>query len=84
MSQDDLSSFSERIGSSPDKVIVDLDAGTDDAWALLMLLHAEQRKQLKILALTCVQGNTSVRNVCTNVLRILDSVDRLDVRGVFR
>lgn len=33
----------------------------------------------KILGITCVQGNTDVDNCAKNALRVLDSVDRLDV-----
>ncbi|XP_035791995.1 uncharacterized protein C1683.06c-like [Anopheles albimanus] len=63
----------------PRKVIIDLDAGTDDAWALLMLLKAEQRYNLQVIAITCVHGNTDVDNVTTNVRRILTAIDRTDV-----
>ncbi|ETN65185.1 inosine-uridine preferring nucleoside hydrolase [Anopheles darlingi] len=64
---------------SPRKVVIDLDAGTDDAWALLMLLKAEQQYNLQVVAITCVHGNTDVDNVTTNVLRILTAIDRTDV-----
>ncbi|XP_050099802.1 uncharacterized protein LOC126580015 [Anopheles aquasalis] len=63
----------------PRKVIIDLDAGTDDAWALLMLLRAEKRYNLQVIAITCVHGNTDVDNVTSNVLRILTAIDRTDV-----
>ena len=33
----------------------------------------------QILGITCVQGNTDVDNCARNALRVLDSVDRLDV-----
>ncbi|KNC20808.1 hypothetical protein FF38_11268 [Lucilia cuprina] len=33
----------------------------------------------KILAITCVQGNTDVDSCAQNALRVLDSVDRLDI-----
>ena len=33
----------------------------------------------KILGITCVQGNTDVDNCAKNALRVLDTVDRLDV-----
>lgn len=61
-------------------VVVDVDCGVDDAWALLMLIRAEMElKTFKILGITCVSGNTDVDNVATNTLRLLDSMDRTDV-----
>lgn len=56
------------------KIIVDVDAGTDDAWALFMLLRAMDEGLCDILAITCVHGNTSVDNVVKNVFRILKTV----------
>jgi purine nucleosidase len=61
-------------------VVVDTDPGTDDAMAIYMLLAAENRKMLNLLAITCVCGNTSVDNGTKNALRVLQSVDRLDVK----
>lgn len=64
-------------------VIFDEDMGTDDAWALIMLLKAEQTHNLKVLAITCVAGNTTVQNVAINTLRVLQLLNRSDVRKKF-
>lgn len=61
-------------------VIFDEDMGTDDAWALIMLLKAEQTHNLKVLAITCVAGNTTVQNVAMNTMRVLELLNRSDVR----
>jgi len=61
------------------KVVVDTDAGIDDAFALAMLLAADKRQEIEIIAITTVLGNTGVRNVSRNVLKILHTADRLDV-----
>lgn len=60
-------------------VILDVDVGTDDAWAILLLLNNEIKSNFKIKAITCVFGNSSVGNIGKNVLRVLETVDRLDV-----
>jgi purine nucleosidase len=60
-------------------VIVDTDPGTDDALALYMLLAAEKKNLIKLLAVTCVSGNTDVHNGTRNALRVLQSINRLDV-----
>lgn len=62
-------------------VIFDTDMGSDDAWALQMMLKAERRlKSIKILAITTVMGNTTTDNVIKNTYRILDGLNRTDVR----
>lgn len=57
-------------------IIVDVDAGSDDAWALLMLLKAMDSGLCNIKAITCVNGNTSLDNVVRNVFRVLKTVGK--------
>uniref|UniRef100_A0A1B0D033 Inosine/uridine-preferring nucleoside hydrolase domain-containing protein n=1 Tax=Phlebotomus papatasi TaxID=29031 RepID=A0A1B0D033_PHLPP len=56
-------------------VIVDVDVGSDDAWALLMLLRAQEINEINLLGITCVKGNTTVENVAKNTLRVLSTLD---------
>uniref|UniRef100_A0A182P6Y1 Inosine/uridine-preferring nucleoside hydrolase domain-containing protein n=1 Tax=Anopheles epiroticus TaxID=199890 RepID=A0A182P6Y1_9DIPT len=65
------------------KVIIDLDVGTDDAWALWMLLKGEKTYGYEVIAITCVNGNTNVENVVENTLTLLSAMGRTDV-PVFR
>lgn len=58
---------------TPRKVLVDVDAGTDDAWALFMLLRAVENKIVDIKAITCCHGNTDQENVTQNVMRVLQT-----------
>ena len=57
--------------------MIDTDAGTDDAWALLMCLAAHKNESIpfKIEAITCTHGNTTVDNVTKNVTRTLQTVN---------
>lgn len=49
-------------------------------WALQMLLKAEKHlKSIKIIAITAVNGNTTMENVIKNTYRILDGLGRTDV-----
>lgn len=59
------------------KLLVDVDCGVDDAQAIMMALAVHG---VQILGITCVQGNTSVDNVCKNVLRVLKVCKHLEVR----
>lgn len=61
---------------SPRYVIVDVDVGCDDAWALLILLKAMDHDLCHILAITCTHGNTTVDRVAKNVLRVLETVGK--------
>lgn len=65
--------------SEVQKIIVDCDAGTDDAVALIMLLEAHKLKKLEIKAITCLTGNTFVDNVVYNVFRTLNVCEVNDV-----
>uniref|UniRef100_A0AB38ZER0 Venom nucleosidase 1 n=1 Tax=Oncocephalus sp. TaxID=2944721 RepID=A0AB38ZER0_9HEMI len=58
-------------------LIIDTDAGADDAMAIMMILSDSRR--FKVEAITCVQGNTGVHNVSKNVLETLDVMKRLDI-----
>ncbi|KAL7640050.1 UNVERIFIED_CONTAM: hypothetical protein RMT77_009464 [Armadillidium vulgare] len=65
--------------NSKPKVIIDTDAGIDDAIAILMLLHAHRSNLIEIMAITTVNGNTSVENVNVNIYRILESVQMFQI-----
>ncbi|XP_034232013.1 uncharacterized protein C1683.06c-like [Thrips palmi] len=70
-------------------LVIDTDAGADDAVAILELLRAEEmhigrdwtgrRRETRVLAITCVFGNTGVENVTKNVLATLETAGRQDV-----
>ncbi|XP_012270839.1 uridine nucleosidase 1 isoform X2 [Orussus abietinus] len=65
----------------PGKLIIDTDAGADDAMAILLTLASQKIDEgnLEILAFTCVNGNTKVDNVVTNVLKTLTIAKRSDI-----
>lgn len=65
------------------KVIIDCDAGIDDALALIILIAAHKQKKIQIEAITCVNGNTTVDNVVKNVFRTLDVCKATDVSSSF-
>lgn len=58
------------------KLLVDVDCGVDDAQALMMALAVPD---VQILGISCVHGNTSVENVCKNVLRVLKVCKHLEI-----
>ena len=55
-------------------VLIDSDAGLDDAWAIFVLLRAQRsiENPTIIEAITCVNGNTNVDNVAINVTRCMN------------
>ena len=57
------------------KLIIDCDAGIDDAQAILLALSQD----VEVLAITCVAGNTPIDNVCVNVLKVLEVCNRTDI-----
>jgi hypothetical protein len=64
-------------------VLIDTDAGTDDALAIWLLLKAHQdpENSVKVVGVTCVNGNTAVDNVAVNVARILKASGELGKVG---
>lgn len=60
-------------------IIFDEDMGTDDAWALFLLMKAQETHNIKLLAITCVAGNTSLEYVAINTIRFLELMKRTEV-----
>ncbi|XP_043288289.1 probable uridine nucleosidase 2 [Venturia canescens] len=64
------------------KLIIDTDAGGDDAAAILLALGFEKHSEMsnfEVVAITCTYGNTNLTNVATNVLKILTIANRSDI-----
>jgi len=62
--------------SSPKKIIIDTDPGTDDAIALLLAFHSPE---VQVQAVTVVAGNVPVEMGLDNALRVTSLVGRCDV-----
>jgi pyrimidine-specific ribonucleoside hydrolase len=65
-------------------VILDVDTGIDDAFALLL---AARHPEIELLGVTCVDGNTNVDQVVANTLKVLDAAGAGDIpvaRGAIR
>ena len=62
-------------------VVIDTDAGMDDAWAIFTILraHRDPFKAIRLVGITCVDGNTKLDNVVVNVTRTLEAGNALDV-----
>ena len=68
------------------KVIIDTDAGPDDAAAIFVALNYNKyafNSSLEVIGITCVYGNTAVDNVVVNVLKTLQTANRLDVSSSY-
>src|SRR4051794_12240166 len=65
-------SLESRIGM-PQKVILDVDTGTDDAVALMV---AALSPDLDLVGATTVNGNTLVQNCTENSLRVFDYIGK--------
>ena len=65
----------------PRKIILDTDAGADDALAILLYLKYEalHKDDTELIAITCTHGNTEEKTVEENVLKILTVAERNDV-----
>lgn len=65
------------------KIIIDCDAGIDDAQAIMIALSQE----VDVLAITCTCGNVNVDQVTKNVLKVLEACERTDIpvyKGAYR
>lgn len=62
----------------PIQMVVDTDAGVDDALAITWLL-SQMDYPVEVLGFTTVAGNTTVENVTNNVLTLLDALRRPDI-----
>ncbi|XP_058808233.1 uncharacterized protein LOC131673887 [Phymastichus coffea] len=69
--------LSRGVGGHATKLIIDTDAGSDDAVAILLALALPA--QVDVLAVTCSYGNTRETNVETNVLKLLTVAARPDI-----
>lgn len=67
-----------KVDQSPLAVVVDTDAGVDDATAIAWLL-AQTERPVELLGFAAVAGNTSVDNAANNVLTLLEAAGRPDV-----
>jgi inosine-uridine nucleoside N-ribohydrolase len=67
-----------RPDRTPLKVIIDTDTGVDDAAAIVALLQ-QDRREVDILGITTVAGNTTVDHATNNVLAILEAAGRTDI-----
>jgi hypothetical protein len=52
----------------PENIIIDCDAGGDDAQAVILCFHLAKKYNKRIVGIFCCEGNTSIENVVKNVL----------------
>lgn len=57
------------------KIVIDCDAGIDDAQAIMIALSHD----VDVLAITCTFGNVDLDQVSKNVLKVLDVCGRTDI-----
>lgn len=56
-----------------EKLVIDTDGGADDAAAILLAISAWEKNDsdFEVVAITCVNGNTVIKNVEKNVLKTI-------------
>ena len=59
-------------------LVIDCDPGNDDSTAILMALNDPN---VDVKAITCVEGNTNVKQTGRNAMRTLQIANRLDVNS---
>ena len=57
-------------------IILDVDTGVDDAFAVLF---AARHPDINLLGITCVDGNTNVDQVVANTFKVLDAAGAGDI-----
>ena len=57
-------------------LILDVDTGIDDAFALMF---AARHPEINLLGVTCVDGNTNLKQVIINSLKVLDAAGAANI-----
>jgi len=57
-------------------IILDVDTGFDDAFAVLF---AAMNDEVELMGITCVDGNTNVNQVVKNTLKVLDAAEAPEI-----
>lgn len=68
--------LAQRSNAMAQKVILDVDTGTDDAVALMVAALAPE---LELVGATTVNGNTAVHNCTENTLRVFDYIGKSQI-----
>ena len=55
-----------------ESIIIDTDPGMDDAMAIMLALKEHKKGNVKVLAITLVNGNSTTDNAQINILRVLE------------
>lgn len=58
--------------STCSKYILDVDTGCDDAQFLVTAIHLAKKMGKEIIGITCVDGNTELKNAVLNTLIVLN------------
>nr|XP_039266816.1 pyrimidine-specific ribonucleoside hydrolase RihB-like [Styela clava] len=67
----------------PEKyLLIDCDPGVDDCFAIMMALT--QRPKIKIVAITCVNGNVGIKQVAINAVRVVKVCEMLDQVPIYQ
>lgn len=71
MFNDNILTFFISLNDRSEKIILDVDAGVDDALAIMIALLDKNISGPEIIAITCTHGNIDLVNVAINVLKTL-------------